>query len=571
MFPVFLLVLYTLASASQIPFQNPGSATSTVESGWNNLASAKDANFTGHLIFDTTNSLLHRWPNTRYRNGTSLPFRTIVIHFLNICRPHDRLWLHSHRHTAIPRPRRQLPPPTVPEWTATDPEHAFNFCRDSSIVNNSISGCWQLTLVTTRPLSVLYFDGSSAAKMGDGPLDAQDLLIFGKIDPGRARDARARINGLCAWGREFGIDGYVRMQVNFEVMLCGFSNGVELLSADYLAAWLKGIKPPALSGAMQASFPGRPNTYPSFQALELRRFETILSGSWHNRYPGETRIHLDLTRLISFYDTSLAPSLIAQREGKERWDHRLLGISAADMAAVNSRLRAMLVSDIDIGSGVDWKTLFHVVVDRYADRLETLAYLLNTTTPANLRQRTRTIQTHLRVILTPYLHYSARPHSIGGSNGTDHAWALPVWHACTTTHTAHIHRNPTLHSQLTDSERVLLDALDGTNKEICRVVVRMWTAGVYGGLDAFISGNENRLTSTLVRILGEWRTDAHALMAWLDWSVWVKCRPMCSPEEMCYLPTYPYFGILDPARRDDERWKRPQPRCIRRFEPYSEL
>jgi hypothetical protein len=86
----------------------------------------------------------------------------------------------------------------VPEWTATDPEFAFEFCRDSSTANDSIAGCWQLTLVTTRPLKVLYFDGNSAAQMGDGPLDAQDLLIFGKVDPTCAHDVRARINGLCA-------------------------------------------------------------------------------------------------------------------------------------------------------------------------------------------------------------------------------------------------------------------------------------------------------------------------------------------------------------------------------------
>ncbi|KAJ7850304.1 hypothetical protein B0H14DRAFT_3452039 [Mycena olivaceomarginata] len=508
---------------------------------------------TGHLIFDTTNSLLHQWPNNRYKNGHMIVPGSIPI---------NTLLYHGRGDSSLP---------TVPEWTATDPEFAFEFCRDSSTANDSIAGCWQLTLVTTRLLKVLYFDGNSAAQMGDGPLDAQDLLIFGKVDPTRAHDVRARINGLCAWGKEFGIDGYVRMQMNFEVMLCDFFDGVKLLSADYLTAWLEGATAPALSGAMQASFPARQNTYPSFPALELRRFGAISAGSWHKRYPGETRIQLDLTRLISFYDTSLAPSLITQREGKERWDHRLLGISAANTAAMNSRLRAVLASDINIGSGIDWKTLFHVVVDRYSDRLETLAYLLNTTTSANLRQHTRTIQTQLRLILTPYLHYGARPHSIGDSNGTDDAWALPVWHSCATTHTAHIHRSPTLHSQLTDSEHVLLDALDGTNNEICRVVVRMWTVGVHGGLDAFISATENHSTSTLVRILGEWRTDAHALMAWLDWSVWFKCRPMCSPEEMCYLPTWPYFGVLDPDRRDDERWKRPQPRCIRKFEPYSEF
>jgi hypothetical protein len=100
--------------------------------------------------------------------------------------------------------------PTHPEWTATDPEHAFPWCRDSSTTNSSITGCWQLTLVATRPLKVLHFDGTSGAKMKDGPLDAQDLIIWGEVAPTRSLDERARINDLCAWGKGLGIDGYVR-------------------------------------------------------------------------------------------------------------------------------------------------------------------------------------------------------------------------------------------------------------------------------------------------------------------------------------------------------------------------
>jgi hypothetical protein len=101
--------------------------------------------------------------------------------------------------------------PTIPEWAATDPEHSFLFCWGPNVENTSTANCWQLKLATTRPLTVLYFDGSSAAKVAeDGTLDVQDLLIWGKVDPARSRDDRARIDDLCAWGSELGIDGFVR-------------------------------------------------------------------------------------------------------------------------------------------------------------------------------------------------------------------------------------------------------------------------------------------------------------------------------------------------------------------------
>ncbi|KAF7349753.1 hypothetical protein MSAN_01702300 [Mycena sanguinolenta] len=530
---VVLTVLPMASPPRQILLQqiSPDSGSSTFD--WN-LEATPDTNWTGHLIFDTVSSLLQHWPNTRHRNGHNIVPGSVPV---------GTLLYHGRGNNAIP---------TLPEWTATNPEHSFTFCWDSMTNNGSIAGCWQLTFVTVRPLRVLYFDGSSGAKMENGPMDAQDLLLWGTADPARRMDERERINDLCAWGKYLGIDGYVRMEMDFEVMVCDFSNGVELLSADYLSAWMKE------------------------SAREPLIFGTILSGSWHGRYPGETRVHLDLTKLISFYDTSLTPSLIPDRESKERWDHRVLGISAPDLAVVKRRLQDVLGSGTNMGSGVDWKTLYRVVVDRYADRLETLDYLLDTTTTESLHERAPIIQTELRIMLTPYILYTTRPSwlSTAGSasyvEGIDEAWALPVWRACATRHTEHIHKNSGLQSRLTSSERLLLGALDGTNREICRVLVRMWATGVHAGLDALLPGKEDSSTLVLSQILKQWRTHAHSLIAWLDWSVWVKCRPTCPAEEICYLPTWPYFGVNEWDRKD-EQWKRPQPRCIRKFQPYSVL
>lgn len=95
--------------------------------------------------------------------------------------------------------------PDGPDWTATDPEHSYIFCRGSSD-----AGCWHLTLIVSRPLQVLYFDGSSAAKMSDGPMDSQDVVGWGGVFPDRYFNERQRILDLCNWGKPFGIDGYVR-------------------------------------------------------------------------------------------------------------------------------------------------------------------------------------------------------------------------------------------------------------------------------------------------------------------------------------------------------------------------
>jgi hypothetical protein len=304
-------------------------------------------------------------------------------------------------------------------------------------------------------------------------------------------------------------------------MLCDFTAGVQLLAADFLAAWrATHIIPPLW-----------PQKYPD-DVTDLLKFELVRAGSWHNTYPGETRVALDLTRLVSFYDTALVPSLVPLRAAPsvDRWDHRLQNISATDLAAVNARLRAVLsVEKHGGGSGVDWRTLYRGVVDRYADRLELLAHLLNTTAPGPANPKK--IQVQLRIMLTPYILYAAQP--VSDASTSDDAWAVPVWRLCATRQTAHIHA---LRARLTRSERLLLGALDETTREICRVVTRMWAAGVRAGLDPLIqiptpidsSGHSTPLDSSA--IVESWRTETRTLMAWLDWSVWVKCRPACGDE-----------------------------------------
>ncbi|KAJ7113172.1 hypothetical protein C8R44DRAFT_631454 [Mycena epipterygia] len=560
----FSLSLPCSLRAAQVPFQSGASKTLGVDSFLDDLSAGPDANATGHLIFDTVNSVLQHWPNTRYRNGHNIIPGTVSV---------GTLLYHGHTNNSLP---------TFPEWTATDPEHSFQFCGSPGIpripginLKESVTGCWQLTLVATRPLKVLYFDGSSAANMKDGTLDAQDLLIWGKFDPARWLDERARIDDLCAWGNEFGIDGYLRMEMDFEIMLCDFTAGVELVSADFLATPPLWRYPAAHSrlDSFESNAPSR---------RELIHFETVRAGSWHNSYPGETRIALDLSRLVSFYDTALVPSLVQHRAGKERCDHRVKDISAPDLQAVTTRLRTVLAADLasHTGSGVDWQTMYHLVVDRYADRLELLDYLMNTTTTANIGSRAKMIQLQLRVMLTPYTLFETHPDSPLASDTqlSDDAWAGPVWRGCATRHTAHIHASAALQSRLSASERLLLGALDETNREICRSVVRMWAAGVRAGLDPLIPLSEDESSkspddTTALRVMERWRADARALISWLDWSVWVKCQPACGPEEICYLPTWPFFYRKNPEEEgsEEEDLKRPQPRCIRQFEPYSPL
>ncbi|KAJ7621080.1 hypothetical protein FB45DRAFT_928277 [Roridomyces roridus] len=475
---------------------------------------APSINATGHLVFDTVSSFLQHWPNTRYRNGHSLVPGTVPV---------GTLLYHGRGDS--------------------NPEHSYMFCRGSAA-----AGCWHLTLVAVRPLRVLYFDGSSAGKNEKRPHG------FSGYKEQRSLD-------LCAWGKPLGIDGFLR-----EIILCDFTAGVEMVSMANLASAGWGIPGP---GGPRRPPPGEPLDYTAPAVAEV-----ILSGSWHNRYPGDRRIKLDLTQLISFYDTMLVPSLIPERFTDERWEHRLLGISPEDIAAVKRRLATFYTTPLTASSGVDWDTLFKVIVDRYDTRLEVVQYLLST--PEAPLASAKKAMKQFRVMLTPYILNSAVPAEQGNS------WAAPVFAFCATSHTSHIRRNAFISEKLTDSEHLLLHAVEETNREICRVVVSMWAEGVLAGLDdslppPHLPVHDEGPSEALVQ---KWKSAVEGLMSWLDWSVWIKCRPECGFEEICYLPTWPFGrlkrpeggeGRAGPPGRgfpmpDDPEILHPQPQCVRRFD-----
>jgi hypothetical protein len=109
--------------------------------------------------------------------------------------------------------RRDNHVPDNPDWLAFDFEHAHIFCFDSS-------SCYVITLQAKRDLRLLYFDGSSAAKMNDGAMDSQDTVAWGEPQPDKYASEGERIEALCAWGKSFGLDGFVRMEFHLYVFLC---------------------------------------------------------------------------------------------------------------------------------------------------------------------------------------------------------------------------------------------------------------------------------------------------------------------------------------------------------------
>ena len=297
-------------------------------------------------------------------------------------------------------------------------------------------------------------------------------------------------------------------------MACDFSAGMELVSGSKIVAHTDNrvVQPPwPLPPVPALEVP--PGWRGSVRSGISNSFGVLSSGMWHNRLPGETRVKIDYSRVVSFFDPALS-SLIEARAGKPREQFRLDKISEADSEYVRDQLTDIFTRGGQ-GSGIDWGSLTQVVVDRYGGRLELLQHILrNPESKRNVTEQVAEARSQVLIMLTPYMLTSAIPPNPTGP--VDPSWVGPVVNHCASTHTAWAPRD-----LLTPQEKLIKGAVEEVLFHICSVLGDIW-------VDAFDS--EETGVKELERLLWKWESDITGLMDWLEWSVWLKCNPACGPE-----------------------------------------
>ena len=123
-----------------------------------------------------------------------------------------------------PRPTGNPRPPVVEE-DRHDMEH------DSFSTDAAMDGYLHIYRAT-RPLSrVLYIDGMSAGKTSMGTLDSTDYILRNQSKLTEPWGDYVRAQELCDLGAQWEIEGFLRMEAGFELILCNFTNGLEFVSA----------------------------------------------------------------------------------------------------------------------------------------------------------------------------------------------------------------------------------------------------------------------------------------------------------------------------------------------------
>jgi hypothetical protein len=111
-------------------------------------------------------------------------------------------------------------------------ESSFSDRSDSPDDNPMELTGWLHTYSTNSDLRLLYIDGMSAGKSEKGTLDSQDYLLLNWTDAGEGFREYERAKSLCNmidqnW--EGRVDGFIRMEAGFEIIMCSFERSVDLV------------------------------------------------------------------------------------------------------------------------------------------------------------------------------------------------------------------------------------------------------------------------------------------------------------------------------------------------------
>jgi len=226
------------------------------------------------------------------------------------------------------------------------------------------------TYTTTRSLNFLYIDGVSGGKSDRGTQDTQDIILLNRTSRAEFLTDDERARSLCKLARDEWkgrIDGFVRANFGFELILCEFRGAVTLTDSIQGERGGYGLPYVSKSTALMTVFDMYKSIEDQFWGL------------------GGNRIGVDFERMVTAYAV----------EGVDLWVNgtenqpRLTGMGYDKKSEMRRKLSEMIIErNITDSSGertfrkaaadevtaVDWQAIVDVIVLHYSARLYDYAY-----------------------------------------------------------------------------------------------------------------------------------------------------------------------------------------------------
>jgi hypothetical protein len=456
-------------------------------------------------IFNAIHSSMRQWGSSLHHNGmsfflASVPAGTQLYHGRH---QRDRVngteWLAFEPEHAMVFAKfgqgRGPPPggPGGPDGPGSDGPRGSAFQKLLGLIgeteNDPDAGGWMHTYAAVKDLRLVYIDGMSAAKTSNGTLDSQDrILLRDALDDGNGdlmRDEKRRAETICRMVREEWedrIDGVIRMEAGFEIILCDFARDLDLLHVVRVKGGGHG------PGTGPGREPGRGKEKgkgPGGQAGQNQWVKAIAA-----RYNGigGRRVALNYNHFVTAYTYGL--DLFASAEGglsRPRLQH----LSSVDLDPIRMDLHRLIMTHDTNESSFDWQAVTDMVIERYAHELRYLA--------SGELLTTEQLHAELEIILSPFIDYSDRNTTLEADRCS--AQFLPA-------------RSP--------AKGVAAQAVRSVARTICSTLLEAWGQTDYG---------------LAVKHIND-------LMDYLSWTTWKECSG-CGDHEICVVPIWPMGTVED--------------------------
>ena len=224
------------------------------------------------------------------------------------------------------------------------PQHPLMSLSDDDKDNNEFG--WLQMYQTTRELRLLYVDGMSAAKENFGPLDTQDIVLLNKSFDGIFRDYD-RARDMCDLAKnewQGKIDGIIRMEGGFEIILCDFESNLKFLQA------LKSFD----TGGFRMGI-----------ASELFNYYRAFAARFHGI--GNNRVRLNYDNFVTAFQYSTMDLFQGNKMP------RLNGSSNEELVLLRSQVDNLALTENEQQSITNWQGVVDMIINRYANRLRYMA------------------------------------------------------------------------------------------------------------------------------------------------------------------------------------------------------
>ncbi|KAJ5115099.1 hypothetical protein NUU61_000858 [Penicillium alfredii] len=350
------------------------------------------------------------------------------------------------------------------------------------------------TYSTLKDLRLLYVDGMSAAKSDRGPLDSQDVILFNDtIGEGGGWPERERAEKICKMAQEAWagrIDGIIRMEAGFEIILCAFERSLTLERVtvvkpengpkeDDIATKMPQVAVFDPEDEADSGKKGKGPRRPKPDALRwLRAIAARYDGV------GGNRVSVNYDNFVTAFSQDLDLFPLGPLP-------RLTHVDESQVAAMQNELSSLIMTHDALKPTWNWQETADMVVTRYSDELAYFA--------SGKISTFETLHTELERVLSPFIDYNLRNSSLEAER-------------CATQFLPESH----------DAQSLAARAVYGVTHRICSTLLDAWT--------------EPALKSATQKI--------QDLITYLGWASWKRCRG-CDPNEICVVPIWPMGTVQD--------------------------